>query len=170
MRIKKNLYMWYKDFKNLSQVELNLLASKIQNNSYISFYSALMGYCLYHLPPSSIQSVNFTRTLEVNMKDRSWKFYKFPKKYYFGFQNTELGYNLAEPEKAIVDLIYLKSLGKHFDFMKHINIEHLSQEKMLKYAEIFPKRTQKLLKIFIKFAPKKSRTLLKDDDYDENDL
>ncbi len=167
-RIKRNVYIWKKDFKTLSKTDLNLLAHKIQNNSYVSFYTALSNYMVNRV--HSIQSVTLTRSSEVKMQDYSWQFFKFPQKYYFGFQTTELGYNLAEPEKAIVDIIYMNSIGKHFDFMKSINIEHLSQEKMLKYAEVFPKRTQKLLKVFIKYAPKKGRTILKDEEYDENDL
>lgn len=170
LRIKKDLYIWKKDFKGLSKTDMNLIASKIQHNSYVSFYTALSHHIVYHVHSNCIQSVTLTRSSEIKMHDCSWKFFKFPKKYYFGFETTELGYCLAEPEKAIVDIIYMNSIGKHFDYMKQINLEHLSQEKMLKYAEVFPKRTQKLLKIFIKYAPKKGPVMLKEDDYDENDL
>ncbi len=169
LRITQNLYVWKTDLSGLSTYEKCQIAGKIKVNSYVSFYGALYYHNVYRFKPDAIQSVNFIKSYERKIENTQWNHFKFPKKYYFGFEKTSAGFLVAEPEKAIVDIIYLNSIGRHFDSMKMINIEHLSQEKMLKYIEIFPKRAQKLMKIFLKYTRKKGHVWLKDSDYDEND-
>lgn len=168
LRITQNLYVWKKDFSTLSSYEKCQIAGKIKADSYVSFYGALFYHNVYRFKPDAIQSVNTIKSDERKIGNTEWKYFRFPKKYYFGFEKTSAGFLVAEPEKAIADIIYLNSIGRHFDLMKMINIEHLSQEKMLKYSEVFPKRAQKLMKIFLKYTRKKGPAW--PEDYDDNEL
>lgn len=64
---------------------------------------------------------------------------------YFGYK-LEGGINIAYPEKAILDQIYLASLGKGFIDYEELTLIDLDKKRFNKYAKQFPKRIRKGVK------------------------
>jgi len=94
--------------------------------------------------PHHIEAVSFTRSLEKQVGHLTWKYHHLPKKLFFSYQK-EGDFTIATPEKALLDLLYLYSLGRYYVDLKKINLEALSFEKLLDLSKRFPLRTQKLL-------------------------
>jgi hypothetical protein len=61
---------------------------------------------------------------------------------YFGY-TLEQGLYLAEPEKALLDELYLLKRGKASLELSELRLADISQEKLLSYTDRFPPYVQK---------------------------
>ncbi len=61
----------------------------------------------------------------------------------FNGYETKDGYNLALPEKALLDTVYLR---KHIPFADELDFDRLNEKKLQTFAEEFPKVVQMRLK------------------------
>ena len=68
----------------------------------------------------------------------SVELHHIPKKLFFGF-NEEL---IAHPEKAILDMMYLK---RELKMTSELNWEFVDRKKLRNYAQEYPKRVQELV-------------------------
>ena len=92
------------------------LANYLCQPSYISLSSALNYQGILIQVPYEISSVTprLTRKIEVNNKLFSYR--HISPSYFFGFQK-EQDFLIAEPEKALIDTLFLTSMGKlKFDY------------------------------------------------------
>ena len=62
-----------------------------------------------------------------------------------GFE-TKDGVNLAQPEKALLDTIYLR---KHIPFQDELDLDNIQKDKLLSLAELFPTIVRKRLEALI---------------------
>ncbi|MEK9159744.1 MAG: hypothetical protein AAB383_03360 [Patescibacteria group bacterium] len=145
LRIKRDLYVFKEVFLHLDRADLLRLSGLIQENTYLSFTTALAEARVLPGLPHHIEAVSFTRSLEKQVGHLTWKYHKLPKKLFFSYQADPSGITIATPEKALLDLLYLYSLGRYYVDLKKINLEALSFEKLLDLSRRFPVRTQKLL-------------------------
>ena len=76
------------------------------------------------------------------MRDRSVIFRKVAKKLFFGYTLKDNIF-IAEPEKALLDTLYLKSKGLTDLNEEELNLEDLSKDKFLKMSKKFPTNVQK---------------------------
>jgi hypothetical protein len=60
---------------------------------------------------------------------------------FFGFSREER-YDLATPEKALLDLLYLRGQAP---FRDELELGHLDVEKLRQYSQKFPKTVRKKL-------------------------
>lgn len=144
LRIKRDLYAFKEVFLHLDRDDQLQLSGLIQENTYLSFSTALAQYRVLPGLPHLIEAVSFTRSLEKQVGHLTWKYHRLPKKLFFSY-HKEKNYTIATPEKALLDLLYLYSLGRYYVDLKRINLEALSFEKLLDLSHRFPARTQKLL-------------------------
>lgn len=144
-RVKRDLYILNKNQDQLSPKDLFDLSGKIQEPSYISFMSALAYYRLTSINPGFIEAVNTMRTSDSRFKSNYFKYHKFPEELFFGFRTVDRRFKIAEPEKALLDLLYMTTLGRYFANLRTINLENLSYRRLLHYSKRYPKRTQVLL-------------------------
>jgi hypothetical protein len=63
---------------------------------------------------------------------------------FFGFTHEE-GLYVAEPEKALLDLVYLRSLGKAAIPSEEMDLRSLSEKTLGEYAMRFPSRVSEVL-------------------------
>lgn len=70
-----------------------------------------------------------------------FEIHKISKKLYFGFSDK----GIAEPEKALLDTIYIRKKAP-----PELNIELLNTKKLVNYASKFPKRVLNELSKFLK--------------------
>ncbi|MDD3685817.1 MAG: hypothetical protein PHE56_03525 [Bacteroidales bacterium] len=139
------------------------LANKIYRPSYISLHSALSFYGLIPESVSTITSVSTIKTVEFENNFGRFLYNSVKESAYFGFviKTTANGRNfyIAEPEKALLDLLYLYPFYKKetdfidlrfdFDFLH----DELDIEKLQLYSQKFgiiqlEKRVGKFLKAY----------------------
>ncbi len=111
---------WYCFQEFLTQQDTQLIiANNIYSPSYISHQQALMYYGL--IPEHIVDSVSITtrKTASFLVNNRNYKYYSIKKEYFFGYRFLEVNVNgmkrnvlMAEPEKAILDLLYIFNFYK----------------------------------------------------------
>ncbi|QQR54442.1 hypothetical protein IPG41_04540 [Candidatus Peregrinibacteria bacterium] len=147
LRIKRDLYIFQKKFLHLTRDEIYELNQALQAKSYISFSTALAHH--HTLAPSVaknpwVEAVSPLRSWEKTVGHLTWHYYKLPYKFFFGF--VEHGNALlATPEKALLDALYLHSLGRYYLDLKKLNLERLDQEKLFNWARFYTPKTQVFL-------------------------
>ncbi len=144
LRIKRDLYAFKEVFLHLDRDSILHISGLIQENTYISFTTALAHYGILPGLSHYTEAVSFQRSLEKQVGHLTWKYHRLPKKLFFSYHEED-NFMIATPEKALLDLLYLYSLGRYYVDLKRINLEALSFEKLLELSRRFPIRTQKLL-------------------------
>lgn len=135
IRIKKGLYVVVTDIGSLKSNDISdlTIAQALNTDSYISFENALAYHNMFDQMLSSVGAVTYQRARKYKFNDTEIKFYKIKKELYFGYKEvrSDIGLvNIAEKEKAILDILYfrsdvyhaslvwekLKEYKRHFDF------------------------------------------------------
>lgn len=145
LRIKRNLYIIKEKWKNLGLKQKLVIANFIQTPSYISLMTALD----YHQITTQMQqnffeSIALKRTKQVLVDNAVFNFTRINKNLYFGFIK-ENDFFIAQPEKAILDIIYLASLGRYSFDADSIDISKLNRKKVDDFLNKYPKAVKNLM-------------------------
>ncbi|HKL17133.1 MAG TPA: hypothetical protein VJ900_02125 [Patescibacteria group bacterium] len=149
-KITHNFYVF--NDKELSEEDLYFIANKIYSPSYISLEGVLYHYNLIPETVYQVTSVTTrkTRSLSSEIGDFSYRHVK--SNLFFGYKNIKkdnFTYQLAEPEKAILDLLYLRSDIKNKKQLKNLRIkkdeflEKIDQDRIREYLKRFSSNTLK---------------------------
>lgn len=146
VRVKRNVYVHRERWNNAAQDEKFQLANIAQVPSYISLATALEHHGLTtQVQRNFIESVALKRTIQFTVKKAVFSYTKIAEQLYFGF-HRENGFFIAKPEKALLDAVYLASLGRYALDCSALEPERLNQEALATMGEQFPARTRRLLK------------------------
>jgi len=134
-KARKGLY--FLDDNPPSEFEI---ANKLYQPSYISFETALS---FYGIIPETIFEITSatpktTRNFTVNSLKFSYK--KIKKDCFVGYQPKKIQnviILMAEPEKALADLLYFIALGKRTFSYERINLQQIKKQKLMNYAKSF---------------------------------
>lgn len=134
-KARKGLY--FLDDNPPSEFEI---ANKLYQPSYISFETALS---FYGIIPETIFEITSatpktTRNFTVNSLKFSYK--KIKKDCFVGYQPKKIQnviILMAEPEKALADLLYFIALGKRSFSYERINLQKIKKQKLMNYAKAF---------------------------------
>jgi len=137
IRLKKGYYLVVTDISTLgfSDISELVIAQSFNPDSYISFESALQHHGMFDQMLSRIDAVTFRTTKTYQVLQTTYTFSSIKEDLYFGFTQETVNnqrINVAEIEKAILDLLYFRSSGyvislvmeklreyrDQFDFMK----------------------------------------------------
>ena len=77
----------------------------------------------------------------VEFGGMTFEFSRIASRLFNGFETRD-GFNLALPEKALLDTIYLR---KHIPFPDELNLEHIDKDKLMQMAEPFSAVVKKRL-------------------------
>ncbi len=152
-------YYIFNDAPKNSQLFWWYASNYIFEPSYISLQSALGHYGFIPEFVFQITAITTKRTRNLMGPDISFIYRNIKKEYYFGFTllpfTEEHTIRLAEPEKAILDLLYLEpSMDNLDDFgswrlNREIILDTIDQNKMDQYSLIIKNRQfQKRYSIF----------------------
>lgn len=145
--VMKNEYrgLWSIVWKEVNYYEL---AYKLKKKSYISFETALQFHGIIFQNYSSIISLASDDTREKKIWDFFYSFKKIKNDILLDPIGVEYHaeYSFASKERAICDIIYLKSWF-YFD-----NLESINFIKLEEISKIYNKRTQLEIKTIIKDA------------------
>lgn len=144
-----NLFYVFSD-KKIDEAENNFIANKLFEPSYISLESALR---FYNLIPEIVfltTSVTSRKTKMIETPAGNFQYRKLKQNLFFGYKIVEIqdvSYRIAEPEKALLDFLYLRSDIKNENDLFELRIneqsfqEVIDQEKLKRYLRLFDSKT-----------------------------
>ena len=115
--------------ENTSEIEV---ASHLLKPSYISFLSALSILGLTDQIPIEINLVALRQKKSLYFNNYRITFSTFPKKLFFGYTEHDNIF-IAEPEKAILDSLYLNVVPLE-EIVKVLNESDINFDKLIDYA------------------------------------
>ncbi len=146
VRIKPNIFVIAEKWKNFSTENLFEAANLMQVPSYISLTTALEYYGLTtQIQRNFIESISIRRTFSKEINGKTFRFSKIYEELYFAFEKRE-GFYIALPEKALLDSLYLTSLGRYSLDIPAVSKDGLNQETLIKMSGTFPERTNQILR------------------------
>ena len=145
VRAKRNIYLIKDRWIDLRRDQKFIIANIIQTPSHISLMSALEYYEITtQIQQSYIESITLKRTKEVEINQTLFSYIKISPMNYSGFDRIE-GFFIASPEKAFLDAVYLKSLGRYQLDISSIDFSKLNRKKVEEMAAMYPEKTKSYL-------------------------
>lgn len=159
IRLKRGLYVLGRLKHAINPM---VMASRIYPPSYVSLETALSYYGIIPEAVFSVTSVTSRKTEEFSTKFGKFSFRKIKKEAFGGFEvwkdkESGVSFNLALPEKALVDFFYLNRHildGSRLQFEGYRFSEEFKykKNKLIKFAESFKnKKVLFIVNNFIKF-------------------
>lgn len=146
-KIKRSFYCF--DYQKLNRDFLFCAANKIYAPSYVSLEMALKFYGLIPEEIFQITSVSTKKIAGFETDIGNFRYRHITPSLYWGYRLVEFGKQkilIAEPEKAVLDYLYVNpnlKTAADFEGMR-INIDEfkrqINQEKLQKYLETFENR------------------------------
>lgn len=147
IRLRRNLYVFQDKFVQRPFLRVVELSAEIKPETYISFRTALRFHGVIK-GSWVIEAAGWQKSFCVRTDLWDFAFFRFPKKYCFSTIKKDF-FEVATPEKALLDILYLKSFGR-YRIPIRVRRDLLSKEKMLELAQRYPKRTQRKVELFWK--------------------
>jgi predicted transcriptional regulator of viral defense system len=120
------------------------IAAQVYFPCYLSFESVLSRTGVLNLVPYSLTFATTRKTKSIDLFDRRVDYRHLKQELFFGFAK-ENGLYIAEPEKALLDLIYLAAFGKATVQPAELDLKSLSAGILQEYARRFPQRVPEAL-------------------------
>lgn len=147
IRLKRGVYQ--PEFQGL---ELEKIANELYYPSYLSFESALSRYGILSQIPYTLTFATTRRSKKLTLRTREVEYRQLKKEYFFGYILDDSLY-VAEPEKAVLDQLYLLSIGKATSDISEWSLVGMEENKFLDYSKRFPKRVQdKANRLILRFG------------------
>ena len=127
---------------SLRPLDAARVANQLYRPSYLSFESALSRYGILSQVPYAVTFATSRRSKKMNLGGIMIEFRQLRADLFFGYI-LENGIYLAEPEKALLDELYLVKRGKASISIDELRVEELSREKINKYIAPFPSYVKK---------------------------
>jgi len=140
IRLKRGVYA-------LADASLNIekVANQLYYPSYLSFESALSNYGILSQFPYVQTFATTKQTKRLTLGQTEIEFRQLKKELYFGYvMKNEI--NIAEPEKALLDQLYMVSRGKAMLNIQELDLRKIKKSILNEYAKSFPEATQKLVR------------------------
>lgn len=120
-----------------------LVANQLVRPSYVSLQSALAFYGLIPEYVPVTTSVTSDRPQKLSTPLGSYQFQRIRKDRFFAFNLEDLGDGqrayLAEPEKALLDLVYLRPGGEELSYLQSLRLQNLEGIDLDRLREIAQK-------------------------------
>lgn len=121
---------------NLDEIDWESFACETYQPSYISFESALAMHNVLSQKPVHITLATTNRSKRMAINDKNIIYHHIRTDLFLGFEKKG-SYFIADPEKALLDLIYLSLRGyANFD-CDEIDLAFINKETLDKYLKIF---------------------------------
>jgi predicted transcriptional regulator of viral defense system len=147
VRIKPNIFVLSEKWKYFSMENRFETANLLQVPSYVSLTTALAYYDITtQIQREYIECISIKRSLVKQIKDVTFCYAKLSEKLYCAFEKKN-GFYIALPEKALLDAVYLTSLGRYSLDVPALSLSSLNQEVLINLAELYPESTKKILRV-----------------------
>lgn len=125
----------------LRQPNLARIANTLVYPSYLSFESALSRHGMLSQVPYALSFATPRRSRRLTLGDTLVEFHQLKGTLFFGYTLVE-GLNIADPEKALLDQLYLIARGRASLALDELDCSRLSPARMRAYAAPFPPSVQ----------------------------
>lgn len=139
-RISKGIYLLPD-----SAINFEKIASQIYAPAYVSFESALARYGILSQIPYDLTMATTNRPKKMFLGAKKIEFRQLKKELFFGFSFID-GVYVADPEKALLDQLYLVSKGKANLDIEELDLGKINKKELFSLAKKFPIATQKLVR------------------------
>ena len=137
-RLKRGLYVRTETLANLSQRDLFRIANFLQVPSYISLMTALSYYGITtQAQMGFLESISVKRTKTFEAGNVSFHYTKVKPDLFRGFIKRE-GIFIALPEKAVLDSLYLVSIGRYTLDGSRLDLTNLNEEILADFSALYP--------------------------------
>ncbi|MCD4781133.1 MAG: hypothetical protein K8S27_11395 [Candidatus Omnitrophica bacterium] len=154
IRLKRGVYLLNERDRKVSP-DVAYIANYLFEPSYVSLEYALSFYGLIPEETKDITSITTRKTMKIQNDLGTFVYQRIKPEAFRGFIKMgpfEAGFLMAEPEKALVDFLYLRSGEIQKDARPQLersyrlqNLDELSKEKMMMFGRIF--HSKKLMKV-----------------------
>ena len=120
------------------------LVNVLRENAYVSLESGLREYGISTQSPRTLTCVTTDRPKEFKARTITISYRSISPRLYWGFVRKTTrygGYLIAEPEKAILDWIYLSIQNGTTPALDELDFSSVDRLKLLNYARRFPQST-----------------------------
>jgi predicted transcriptional regulator of viral defense system len=146
IRIKRNIYVLRERWDYLNDLEVMQIANIIQVPSYVSLTTALSFYGhTTQLQQDYIESISVQRSYNTTVVKSEFNFTKISGQYYSDFIRQD-GVFISTPEKALVDALYLTSLGRYSLDFSALDVSKFDLVRVTQILDSYPDRVKKLWK------------------------
>jgi len=142
--VKRGLY----SFPNTTLDEF-VVANKLYTPSYVSLESALNVYGIFPDITAIVTSVTTTTSKKLNTPLGNYVYSKINKNLFFGYESVLdkescFYYNIATPEKALLDFIYVRRIKNLEEF--RVDMLVINKAILFNYLTYFPKWVGRVVK------------------------
>jgi hypothetical protein len=143
MRLKRGFYSRTETLSHLDQVDLFRIANILQVPSYISLMSALSYYGITNQAQEGFfESISIKRTKTFEVGDLSFHYIKLRPDLYIKYIKRN-GVFIALPEKAVLDIFYLTSLGRYSFDESSLDITMVDKAMLTELSNLYPPKVRK---------------------------
>lgn len=131
-RLKRGVYA-----SSAALVDVAKVANQLYYPSYLSFESALSRWGILSQMPATQTFATLKQTKRMSLFDTAVEFRQLKKELFFGYR-LENGVYIAEPEKALLDTLYMASRGKGTLKVSELDLRAIDRKVFRQYAKKFP--------------------------------
>lgn len=135
---KGNIYRIFRGIYtvDIAEIDWENFACETYCPSYISFESALAMQNILSQKPVHVTLATSNRSKQVIVKDKNIIYHHIKKNLFWGFAKKG-SYLLADPEKSLLDLIYLSLRGYAKFDSEEIDFKFINKKRLDEYLKIF---------------------------------
>jgi len=139
IRPRKNVYLVFSESHPTEEV-----ANQIYFPSYLSFESALSRHGILSQIPYTLTFATTRSSKKMLLQNLEVEYSHIQNKLFFGY--SQIGnINVADPEKALLDQLYLVSKGTRNISIEELDLSGINKTKLDSYANKFPPIINQLL-------------------------
>ena len=131
-RLKKNVYMVFS-----GEVDVEKIANEIYYPAYLSFEKALSDYGIMSQIPFTLTFATLRPSKKLAIAGTAVEYSHIKKDLFFGYEIRNEK-NIALPEKALLDELYLMSRGLRKINIEELDLREISKERLEEFAKQFP--------------------------------
>ncbi len=132
LRLSKNVYVPF-----TQMVDEEKIAGELYFPSYLSFEKALSNHGILSQIPFTLTFATTRPPKKIMLRDTELEYTHLQESLFFGYTLTN-GKYIAEPEKALLDQLYLVSRGKRSIHIDELDLKEIDKARFLAYAGRFP--------------------------------
>lgn len=139
IRLRKNIYTLF-----TQAIDHEKIANELYFPSYLSFEQALSQYGILSQIPYTQTFATIRPTNKTEIAQVAVEYSHLPKELFFGYVLRN-GKYIADPEKALLDQLYMVSRGKRGLDIEELDLKDIDKDKFEEYAKKFPKYIKPLV-------------------------
>lgn len=113
------------------------IANFLYEPSYVSLEAALNFHGVLSQFPYEIASMTTRKPVTKTIDEKTYRYARIKKTFFWGYEPAQ-GFLIAQPEKALLDLLYLMSKGLAIVHTDELDTSKLDRARFDLYAKKFP--------------------------------